>query len=244
MSESLTDYIDKNIDKIVSGKAHIKDKKPKKAKYVSVVNTEYIKLANEKIRNQTEKFLYPVGALRRTFTEENIPDSLEYLTTSSMKVIALALGLPGAIKISDTCKKIEYDHHDNLKIIIRYVPQVSYINSLFWYTNSKEYNKTMNKLLKPHNYKLTVEGLINTKTNKVVECTTEQNITIELSKILGVPISNKVTDRTDEYIELVRSKYKQVHKDELVKQTKSTKKTTTKTKSKTKSDKSDSESDD
>jgi len=246
MGDQFGEYIDKNLDKIVKGKAHIKDKKSKKAKYVSVVNSEYIKLANEKIKQQTDKYLIAVGALRRTFTEETIPDCLEYLTTSSMKIVALSLGLPGAIKISDTCKKIEYDHHDNLKIIIRYIPQASYFGSLYWYTNTKEYNKNMNKLLKQHDYKLTTEGLVNTKTNKYVECSSESQLIGEISKILGIPISTKLIDRTDEYIELVKSKYKQIHKDEISKSTKnkrsiSTAKTT-KTKTKVESE-SESDSD-
>jgi hypothetical protein len=229
MGDQFGEYIDKKLDKIVKGKAHIKDKKPKKAKYVSVVNSEYIKLANEKIKQQTDKYLISVGALRRTFTDESIPDCLEYLTTSSMKIVALSLGLPGAIKISDTCKKIEYDHHDNLKIIIRYVPQASYFGSLYWYTNTKEYNKNMNKLLKQHDYKLTTEGLVNTKTDKYVECSSETQIIGELSKILGINISTKVTDRSDEYIEIVKSKYKQIHKDEISKTTKSKRSTSTNT---------------
>jgi len=217
MTDSFSDYIDKNMDKIVSNKAHIKDKSSKKPKSITVVNVEFIESVDTILKEKTEKLLIPVGALRRKINENNIPDCLEYLTTGSMKIIALALGLPGAIKVNETCKKIEHQYHEKLKIIIRFVKQASLIYSLFWYTNTKEYNNCLSKILKINGHKLSPDGLVNVKTNKIIECVDERSLINKISEIIDVQLSTKTSDRNDEYSNIIRNKYKQQHKPEVSK---------------------------
>lgn len=235
MTDSFSDYIDKNMDKIVSNKAHVKDKSNKKPKSISVVNLEFIETVDNIIKEKTERLLIPVGALRRKIDENNLPDCLEYLTLGNMQVIALALGLPGAIKVSETCKKIEHQYHEKLKIIIRHIKQPSLIYSLFWYTNTREYNNCISKLLKLNGHKISPDGLVNVKTNKIIECIDEKALINTISDLINVSLSTKFTDRSDEYSNMIKSKYKQQHKPESVKtNTKSVNKSTNKSSNKSK----------